>query len=71
MRPSVRRLHGDNFIFQHDNDPKHTVHVVQNYLRNQQVEVPPRSPDLNSIENLWAEAELGRQLNKRTCRSEE
>jgi transposase len=67
MRPSARRLHGDNFIFQHDNHPKHTARVVQNYLRNQQIDVPPQSLDLNSIENLWAV--LGRQLNKRKCRS--
>ena len=72
MRPSARRLHGDNFIFQHDNDPKHTAHIVKNYLGNQQIELlfwPPQSPDLNPIENLWAE--LNRKLNKRTCQSEE
>ena len=45
MRPSARRLHGDNFIFQHDNDPKHTAHIVKNYPRNEQ------SPDLNPIES--------------------
>ena len=64
MRPSARQLHGDNFIFQNDNDPKHTAHIVKNYLRNQQIEMlewPPLSPDLNPIENLLAE--LSRKLN--------
>ena len=39
MRPSARRLHEDNFIFQHDNDPKHTANIVTNYLKNQHIEV--------------------------------
>ena len=39
MRPFARQLHGDNFIFQHDNDPKHTTHIVKEYLRNQQIEM--------------------------------
>ena len=67
MRSSARQLHaGDNFIFQDDNDPKHTAHIVKNYLRNHQIEMlewPPQSPDLNPIESLWAE--LNRKLNKR------
>ena len=39
MRPSARRLQGDDFVFQHDNDPKHTSHLVDNYLQNQQIQV--------------------------------
>ena len=56
MRPSARQLRGDNnFIFQHENDPKHTAHIVKNYLINQQIEMlewPTQSLDLNRIQNL-------------------
>ena len=44
-------------IFQHDNAPTHTAHVVREALRDLELEVmewPPHSPDLNPIENLWA-----------------
>ena len=66
MRPSAGQLCGDTSIFQHDNDPKHTAHIVKNYLIKQQIEMlewPPQSLDLNRIENFWAE--LNRKLNKR------
>ena len=45
---------------------------IENYLRNQEIEMlecPRQSPDLNPIENLWAE--LNRKLNKRTCQNKE
>jgi len=44
-------------IFQQDNAPVHTAHVVRDWLAEQEFEVmawPPYSPDLNPIENLWA-----------------
>ena len=69
--PSSRRSCGNNFVLQHDNDPKHTSGVIQRYLANKKLNVmnwPTQSLGLNPIENLWAE--LNRVITQRKPKKE-
>jgi transposase len=68
LKTSVKKLKlGRKWVFQMDNDPKYTSKVVAKWLKDNKdkvLEWPSQSPNLNPIEDLWAELKKHAQARR-------
>jgi len=54
--PMMKLNYGSNFYFQQDNSPVHKSKLITNFFQYSKlavIEWPPKSPDLNIVEDIW------------------
>ena len=74
LLPFIEDHHPEGCIFQQDNAPAHTAqHTRDFFMESGTTDMvwPPRSPDLNCIENAWGELVCALYRNGRQFDSEE
>ncbi len=60
LKPARALKMGRGWVFQHDNDPKHTAKATKEWLKKKHIKLlewPSQSPDLNSIKKSVEGAE--------------
>jgi transposase len=54
--PVAEQICGENYLFQQDNAPIHVSESTMEFFESNKIQlfpIPPKSPDLNPIENVW------------------
>ncbi len=61
LKPARALKMDRGWVFQHDNDPKHTAKATKEWLKKKHIKVlewPSQPPNLNPIDNLWRELKV-------------